>query len=140
MQTYFRRSHAPTYVGTPESPPAKVYQVKPAAQPTQVLEVYVAGADRRGNWLADADVRTQVRRVQAEVEALTGGASTTYNALGSWRGVSEPVTIVRGAVPRDSDLESLHTQLDDVRTDTDQECVAYSLDGVFYFLSAAVAQ
>ncbi len=113
-------------------------------QSTTTVEVYVAARDCDG--VGIRDYAGWVRQVEQAVCALTGGGCTTYEAVGTWDGRKESVTIVRGALsgcpglralrggsgPDRAIDELLGPVLRDYATKTNQEAAGLTVNGEWY--------
>ncbi len=113
---------------------------KLSAYSTVTVEAYVAAKDRDGKLLDSAVYAAAVASVERAVCELTGGACTSYGAQGVWRGVHEPVRVVRGSIPAarlHDALDSLAAALGAVGTATNQDVSGFTVGGEWY---AAVAE
>ncbi len=113
---------------------------KLSADWTITIEAYVAAKDREGKLLDSTVYAAAVASVERAVCELTGGACTSYGAQGVWRGVHEPVRVIRGSVPAarlHDALDAMATALGAVGAATNQELSAFTVDGEWYAVVAA---
>ena len=102
---------------------------------TVTVEAYVAAKDRDGNLLDSKVYAAAVASVEHAMCELTGVACTSYGAQGVWRGVHEPVRVIRGSVPaaRIHDaLDSMAAVLGAVGVATNQDVSGFTVDGEWY--------
>lgn len=102
---------------------------------TVTIEAYVPNRDGQGRLIHNHE--HWVRLVEASLCELTGGACTTYEARGRWAGAYEHTSVVRAAVPADSDLAGLHEALGVFGEETAQAVAGYTRDGVWYGVGRA---
>ncbi len=108
---------------------------KLSAYSTVTIEAYVAAKDRDGKLLDSTVYAAAVASVERAMCELTGGACTSYGASGVWRGVHEPVRVIRGSVPAarlHDALDSMAAVLGGVGAMTNQELSAFTVDGEWY--------
>lgn len=102
---------------------------------TQQLEVYIPNRDRHGHLLNTRTLSYWYERVQYAVCALPGsGGASWYYVAGVWGGLRETTRVIRSVVEGGSaPLEDLLVPvLAEFGRATDQECVALTLDGVWW--------
>ena len=107
---------------------------------TITIEAYVAAKDRDGKLLDSTVYAAAVASVERAMCELTGGACTSYGAQGVWRGLHEPVRVIRGSVPAarlHDALDSMAAALGAVGAATNQDVSGFTVDGEWYAAVAA---
>lgn len=111
-----------------------------SATPTCTIEAYVPAKNRHGRLLESDAWAEHIAAIEHAVCSVTGGACTSYGAQGVWRGVHEPVRVVRGSVAvaaRDDAMSTLAQALGTFATATDQEVAGFTVDGIWFWAVSA---
>jgi len=106
----------------------KAVRANPVFQST--IEAYVPNRDREGKLIHNHE--NWVRIVETAVCELTGGACTSYDARGVWRGAYEHCVVVRGTTVG-VDYQPLINALGAFAIETKQELAGFTVDGQWYW-------